>query len=181
MSDLVERVTGDMNVLQKIVSKIPGFSGYVDLTNRRSADKLLRETIASHFEGLWQRLSSIQNDLIREGGLEYMSKIESASIKLRQFIDRVRTASYGYAGFFDAVKIKQEELDRVYQYDLALLTLEEEVGHAIDNLEAAIGTDGMPASIRDLTKKAQACLDTFNHRQEEMIGGVEPSQTPPAA
>ena len=79
MSDLVERVTGNMNALQKIVSKVPGFSGYMDLNNRRSADKLLRETIASHFEGLWQRLSSIQKDLITEGGLQYTSKIESAS------------------------------------------------------------------------------------------------------
>jgi hypothetical protein len=37
--------------------------------------------------------------------------LEGAAIKLRQFIDRVRTASYGYAGFFDAVKVRSEELD----------------------------------------------------------------------
>jgi hypothetical protein len=182
MSDLVERVTGDMNALQKILSKVPGFSGYVDRTNRRQADKLLREVVAAHFEALWQRVSAIQKDLLQEpDGIQYMSKVESAALKLRQFIDRVRTAAYGYAGFFDAVKINQEELDRVYQYDLALLTLEDEVSRAIDNLEASMGTDGLPAAIRDLTKKTQACLDTFNHRQEEMIGGVEQSPTPPAA
>ncbi len=180
MSDLVERVTGDMNVLQKILSKVPGFTGYVDKTNRRQADKLLRETVANHFETLWQRLSSIQKDLVKDGGLEYVSSLESAAIKLRQFIDRVRMASYGYAGFFDAIKIKEDELDKLYHFDLALLSLEDEVGHSIDNVEASIGTDGMPASIRDLTKKAQSCLDTFNRRQEELMAGAESSQTPPA-
>jgi hypothetical protein len=173
MSDLVDRVTGDMNPLQKILGKIPGFSGYVDRTNRRSADKLLRETVANHFEGLWQRLSGVQKALIKEGGLEYLDTLESAAIKLRQFIDRVKTASYGYAGFFDAVKINKEELEVVYKFDLALLELEDEVGRAIDNVEASIGTEGMPAAIRNLTKNAQNCLDTFNRRSETMIGGVD--------
>lgn len=100
MSDLVGRVTGDMNALQKILSKIPGFQGYVDRTNRRSADKLLRETVANHFEEQWRRLSTIQADMIKTGGLAQMQDLERAAIKLRQFIDRIRTAAYGYAGFF---------------------------------------------------------------------------------
>ncbi len=181
MSDLVERVTGDMNVLQKILSKIPGFSGYVDRTNRRQADKLLRETVADRFEELWRRLSLIEADMIKEGGISQMDKLERAAIKLRQFIDRVRTAAYGYAGFFDAIKINQDELNQVYQYDLAMLELVDEVGRSIDNVESSIGTDGLPAAIRDLTSKAQNCIDTFNRRKEVMIGGVaNKDATPPA-
>lgn len=173
MSDLVGRITGDMNVLQKILAKIPGFKGYIEKTNRRQADKLIRETIASRFEELWRRISSIQSDMIKEGGLEYVGKLEAAALKLRQFIDRVKTASYGYAGFFDAIKIKEEELDQLYKFDLALLTLEDEVAAAIDNVEASIGTDGTPAAIRNLRSKAQKCLDVYNRRHEVMIGGVD--------
>jgi hypothetical protein len=173
MSDLVGRITGDMNVLQKILAKIPGFKGYIEKTNRRQADKLMRETIASRFEELWRRISGIQSDMIKEGGLEYVGKLEAAALKLRQFIDRVKTASYGYAGFFDAIKIKEEELDQLYKFDLALLTLEDEVAAAIDNVEASIGTDGTPAAIRNLRSKAQKCLDVYNRRHEVMVGGVE--------
>ena len=172
MSDLVERVTGDMNALQKLLSKIPGFSGYVDRTNRRAADKLLRETVANRFEELWRRLSMIEADMIKDGGISQMDKLERAAIKLRQFIDRVRTASYGYAGFFDAIKINQDELNQVYQYDLAMLEMVDEVGRAIDNVESSVGTDGLPAAIRNLTTQTQNCLNVFNHRKEVMIGGV---------
>jgi hypothetical protein len=179
MSDLVERVTGDMNALQKILSKVPGFNGYVDRTNRRAADKLLRETVANHFEELWRRLSALQAEMLRTGGISQMDRMESAAIKLRQFIDRIRTASYGYAGFFDAIKINQDELNQVYQFDLALLDLEDEVGRAIDNVESSLGTDGLPAAIRNLTAEAQKCLDVFNRRTETMIGGVSKADAAP--
>jgi hypothetical protein len=170
MSDLFNRVTEDQNALQKLLGKIPGFKGYLDRGNRREADKMIRETVANRFEEQWQRISSVQRDLISQGGLEFITELEASGLKLRQFIDRIRRASYGYAGFFDAIKINETELAQVYQFDLALFTMADEVGRAIDNLESSLGTDGLPAAIRHLKSLSQKCLDTFNRRQEAMIG-----------
>lgn len=171
MGDLFERVKGEQDIITKLLSKIPSFSGYIERGARRASDKLLRETVANRFEALWQRISGLQKDLINQGGILYVDDLESAALKLRQFIDRVRTASYGYAGFFDAVKINEEELALVYQYDLVLLESEGEVSRAIDNVEASLGTDGLPAAIRNLTSLAQQCVDAFNKRTEVMVGG----------
>jgi hypothetical protein len=170
MSDLFDRVTADQDIFKKIFSKIPGFSGYIERQNRRASDKLLRESIANHFELLWQRISTIQKDLISAGSIEYVDDMESSAIKLRQFIDRVRTASYGYSGFFDAVKINEEELAQVYQYDYTLLQLEDVVGKAIDNVETSVGSDGLPAAIRNLTNTARQCVEAFDKRTEVMMG-----------
>ena len=178
MSDLFDRVTNDQNVLQKLLGKLPGFKGYIDRTNRRSADKLLRETVSSRFEEQWQRISAAQRDLISQGGLEFITELEASSLKIRQFIDRVRRASYGYAGFFDAIKINEQELSQVYEFDLKLLNLVDDISRAIDNVESSMGTDGLPAAMRNLKSLAQQCLDTFNRREEAMIGGV--SAQPPA-
>ena len=60
--------------------------------------------------------------MISQGGLAYVDDLENAAIKIRQFIDRIKTAAYGYAGLFDAIKIKNEELNTIYQYDLILLS-----------------------------------------------------------
>lgn len=171
MSDIFEKVTGDQDFFKKIASKIPGFSGYIERSNRRAADKLLRETIAEHFEELWQRVSALQVDFINQGEILYIDDIERAAIKLRTFIDRVRRAAYGYSGFFDAAKINEEELARVYEFDGAMLDLEDEVSRAIDNVEASMGTDGLPASIRNLVAKAQDCITVFNRRDEVMKQG----------
>jgi hypothetical protein len=170
MSDILEKVSASKDWLSKIISKIPGFKGYMERADRRMSDKLLRENIANSFEVLYQRISSLQKDLISQGGLAYIDDMESAAIKLRQFIDRVRTASYGYAGIFDAIKIKETELTRVYEYDAVLLGMSDEVSHAIDNLETSIGTDGLPAAIKHLTSTSQSCVDAFNKRSEVMKG-----------
>jgi len=169
MDDILKRISEERDFFTKIIDKIPGFSGYVERAERRSADKLLRENIADRFESLWSRISEIQKDAISNGDIEIIDELESSALKLRQFIDRVRTASYGYAGFFDPIRIRTEELVAIYQYDLTLLTLEEEISRAIDNVESSIGTDGLPAATRHLRNLAQQSLEAFNKRKEVIV------------
>ncbi len=170
MSDIFDKVAEDRDPLKKLLSKIPGFKGYVERGDRRLSDKLLRETIANEYEAHYQRISGLQRDLISQGGLAYIDDLESAAIKLRQFIDRVRTASYGYAGLFDAIKIKEEELASIYQYDAELLKKGATVSGAIDNVESSIGTDGLPAALRHLRSVSQECVDLFNKRSDALKG-----------
>lgn len=170
MSDIFDKVAEDRDPLKKLLSKIPGFKGYVERGDRRLSDKLLREAIANEYEAHYQRISGLQRDLISQGGLAYIDDLESAAIKLRQFIDRVRTASYGYAGLFDAIKIKEEELASIYQYDAELLEKGATVSGAIDNVESSIGTDGLPAALRHLISVSQECVDLFNKRSDALKG-----------
>lgn len=176
MSDILGRIREEQDVFSKLLGKLPGFNGYFDRENRRSADKLLRETVANRYEEQWRRISSVQRDLISQGGLAFVDDVESAAIKLRQFIDRIRTASYGYSGFFDAVKVRSEELEQLYQYDLWLLSLVDEIGRAIDNVEASMGTDGLPAAIRHLTRLAQESVEAFEKRSETILSGGAAAQ-----
>lgn len=180
MSDILNRIREQQDVFSKLLSQVPGFNGYIDRENRRSGDKLLRETIASRYEELWRRISGLQRDLIREGGLAHVGELEGAAIKLRQFIDRVKTASYGYAGFFDAVKINSGELEQLYQYDLWMLSLVDEIGRAIDNVEASMGTDGLSAAIKNLTRLAQESVEAFEKRSQVIVGGVDPKTSQPS-
>jgi hypothetical protein len=170
MSDIFDKVAEDRDPLKKLLSKIPGFKGYVERGDRRLSDKLLREAIANEYEAHYQRISGLQRDLISQGGLAYIDDLESAAIKLRQFIDRVRTASYGYAGLFDAIKINEEELASIYQYDAELLEKGATVSSAIDNVESSIGTDGLPAALRHLISVSQECVDLFNKRSDALKG-----------
>ncbi len=169
MDDMLGRVTSEHDFFKKILEKIPGFKGYVEREDRRAADKLLRETIAGQFEALWGRISALQREAITNGDLEAVDDLESAALKIRQFVDRVRTASYGYAGFFDVVKVNTEELEEIYKYDSQMVALQGEVSNAIDNIEASYGTDGLPAAVRNLVALAQKCVDTFDQRKNVIV------------
>lgn len=173
MSDMDDaifnKVSSDEDPFKRILHKIPGFKGYLDRQNRRDADKLLRETVASRFEEMWQRVSRLQTEFIKSGEIASVDDLESAAIKLRTFADRVHRATYGYSSLFEAVKINEAELNRLYDYDAGLLNLVDEVSRAIDNVEASVGTDGLPAAIRHLTNQAQQAIDIYNRREEVFL------------
>ena len=174
MSDLFDKVTGQMDFVKKLASKIPGFNGYVERQNRRAADKLLRESVADRFEELWKRTSNIQTDMVNEGKIELMDDIEQAAVQLRTFTDKIRTATYGYAGFFDAVKIKEGELAQLYEFDLAFFDVSEQIDRALDNIEASMGDEeGLKAAIRNLVSLTREAVTTFNRRYEMINGGVQ--------
>jgi hypothetical protein len=174
MGNLFERVTGDQDFVKKLGSYIPGFKGYIERQNRRAADKLLRESVADRFEELWKRTSALQTDLISQGGIAYIDDLEKAAIQLRTFIDKIRTATYGYSGFFDAVKINEEELAQLYTFDAAFFDVAEQISRALDNVETTLSDEtGLPAAIRNLVTLARQATDTFNRRYEVITGSEE--------
>ncbi len=173
--DIFDKVKSDLDPFKKILSYIPGFKGYMERQARRDSDKLLREAIADRFEQQWGRVSALQREFINTGDIQYVDDLEAAAIKLRTFADRVRRATRGYSGLFDAVKINEEELNALYQYDSEMLTLADEVGRAIDNVEASIGSDGLGAALRNLKTVTQQCIDVFD-RREQVVLAIGPAK-----
>jgi len=167
--DPLGKITAGDDLLGKIRKTLSGFIGYLDRENRREADKLLRATIASRYEQQWNRISAIQRQMIEAGNLEQVDQLEAAAIKLRTFIDRVKTASYGYAGFFDAVRVNETELQKIYSYDLQLLEDVNSISSAVDNVEASMGSDGLPAAMRHLTTLSQDVIDAYDRRDEVLL------------
>lgn len=167
MTDLFQKVTNSQDAFKKLVSHIPGFDGYIERQNRRAADKLLRETIADRFEKYWKRASTLQTDMVSQGMLSYLDDMERAVIQMRTFINKIRTASYGYSGVFDAIKINEEELAQIYTFDEGFFLAAEEIARALDNIEATLGDEsGLPAAIRNLQSLTTQTTAAFERRTE---------------
>ena len=168
--DLREKVTGAMGGLESLVAKIPGYSGYKAKETRREADKLLREQLARSFDEQRRHLLELQKQLVSSGQIALLDDMDSAAVKLQTLIDRIRTATYGYAGFFDAVKVKEDQLDALYEFDNALV---EQVG----NVEAAVGRvgsaivaqEGVAEAIAGLTTVVRDINDLFTRRQDVIL------------
>ncbi len=166
MSDLYQKVGDMQGMLEKLVNKIPGFGGYIEKEKRREADRLLRDTIANRYGEQLGRLSRVQNQLIGSGGIEYLDDVQDAILRLQRFIDMTKTAPMGYSGFFDAVKVKEAELAKLYAFDNALLENAGKVSEAVGALEAAVGTDGLSGAIRQLVTLVAECNTTLERRKE---------------
>jgi hypothetical protein len=159
---LLDNIKGEMSGLEELLAKIPGYKGYKDKEQRREADKLLRDHIVSRMRTVKSQLDALQTDLISAGKIDLLDEAGSASTQIQTFLDRVRTASYGYGGLFDAVRIKEDDLDRVYEFDSALVGYAERIEGAI--ARAREGLEGEDARslvlmIRDLAREANSVFD----------------------
>lgn len=171
MDEFFQKVTSQQDPFKRLGSLIPGFKGYIERQNRRDADKLLRDTVARRFDEQWRRASQLQVEMVSGGLISYVDDMERAVLQLRTFIDRLSTAPRGYSGLFDAVKINEKELEAIYQYDAAFFDLAEQVGRALDHVEASLADEAaLPAAIRNLTTIARTAVETYNRRMEVVIG-----------
>lgn len=174
--DLRDKVESSLGGLEKVVKKIPGYKGYKDKELRREADKLLRMQVASKLDEQRQRLQELQMQLINEAQIEFLDDVERAVMKLQILIDRIRTAAYGYAGLFDAVKVKEKELDALYEFDNKMLDFVDQIAAQVDKVTSALSAkEGVGVAVAELVLTVEQASLTFAHRRDVILQDAEQS------
>jgi ribosomal protein L19 len=172
MPDIHDQVEKGRTALEKLTDFIPGWNGYQKRKTRRKADKVLRQTLAEKLADQVRRLEVAQKEMIAQGRLDLVDDLGSAVTQLQTFIDRIRFASYGYAGVFDAVKIQEPELERLYNFDAALVEYVDRLAEASATLRDAIASgenlEEVVSTIQDITREANS---TFDQREHVILEG----------
>jgi len=183
----VEAAKSQMGAIERLLKGLPGISGYYEKEMRRDVDKRLREQIALALEQCKGDVLDIQKRLLKGSGLLYMDDVDQAIVKLQTLIDRVRHASYGYAGLFDTVRIKEAQLDALHRFDTAMAAEVVGLKTSIDALGNAIGDNASVGAAIDRLVKVVADLNRLFDRRKDAIVSPDllddtayaPSPTPP--
>jgi hypothetical protein len=172
MADFYHKITEDQGSVEELIRKIPGFKGYFEREDRREADRLFRDYLVRIFEDQLAEFNRLQRELVDAGGIEYMERAQRVDTKLRTFIDRVAAAARGYAGVFDAIKIGEDDLERVYAFDQALMGYQDQLAAGLARLEEAVGSE--EADVADVLRQLESVVteanNTFERRTEVMQG-----------
>jgi hypothetical protein len=172
--DMYDKITDHSSILGNIASKIPGFSGYIERGRRREADQILRNTIAARLEETRLQLANVQTDLSRDiiKAIDHAEPLGRADTRLMGLIGKIKDAPQGYAGFFDAVKIREEELARLYAFDEGMLNHAEGIAAHVAGLQKAANDDGdIAGAIRALDEILREANTVFAER-DELLSGV---------
>ncbi len=171
--DLYEKIGDESTGLGRLLAKLPGFGGYMERSRRRQADKLLRDTISRRLEETRLRLANVHQDLSRDiiKAIDHAEPLGRADSRLMGLIGKIKDAPQGYSGFFDAVKVDEEDLARVYRFDAEMLTYAEAIEAEVDALQQAVSEDGaIKERIRDLDASIQDANQAFSKRNEVLSG-----------
>jgi hypothetical protein len=167
MDPILDKARAAQNTLERLMNSVPGFKGYRERDLRRDADRLQREHISARLEDGKKALNQVAAALTRGGDLDVINDVETA----RKRIDKVgiRYAERGYSGFFDAVKVDETILAKVYAFDMGLV---EDVDGVRAAAAAASGASDARAAVQDLIGRIDA-LDARLSERENVLRGVK--------
>lgn len=180
ISDLFNKIQGESTGLGNLLSKIPGLDGYMERSRRREADQLLRKTIADRLESTRLQFGSISEELSRDiiKAIDHAEPMGRVDTRLMGLIGKVKDAPQGYAGFFDAIKVKEEDLARIYAFDENMLNHADQIAASTAVLEKAVMDDGdIAGAIRALDSEVKEANTTFDGRDEVIKGIGDPAAT----
>jgi hypothetical protein len=165
---MLDKARAGQRFLEQIANAIPGFKGYREKELRRDADKLEREHLANQLEECKKTLNTLASDATRSGSLDVINDIEAARKRLDKVVARVRYADRGYAGFFDAIKVDEAVLERVYQFDLSLLA-------DVQQIRGAAAEAGAKGDVKAGVTALLAAIDALDARladREQILSGI---------
>ncbi|HYU31215.1 MAG TPA: hypothetical protein VEW48_03565 [Thermoanaerobaculia bacterium] len=165
-----EEAKAQRNVLERLGAKIPGFRGFQDRELRRAVDKLQREHIAGEIGRLKTTLRDRARAYTDAGQIALLGPFDRLDRQLDGLSQTVRFADYGATGLFDAVKIGEAELQKLYDFDLSLLDDLAALKTEVAGIPAP-GASDAAAALDQVQQHVRAVEDKWRGR-EQVISNV---------
>lgn len=119
MVGAVDRGRQARSLIERLGARIPGFSGYLNRELRREVDELLRRHVADRIDAARREVAGVMGRLGVQQS-ERLGCLNRIVTQLDGLAQRLRAAGAGYAGLFAAFKVREEQLERLYELDLSL-------------------------------------------------------------
>lgn len=171
--DVYGEAKKQMRLSERIVAALPGFRGYKEKELRRESDKLIRNQ-------LYQKLSVARNDLKAvfqklsdRRSFDVLTDMDRLVAKFDRVAEKVNHASYGYAGFFDVVKVEEGALDRMIDFDNQLV---DDVDNIVSEVALFKGEvtkqkfDKAKERVQNITDTLESFEEAFDKRSEVILG-----------
>jgi hypothetical protein len=167
MSNLHQRAVSQRNIVERIAAAIPGFSGYQERETRRDVDKLQRDFCADKLFAQKTTIKRVLEELISGGEIDGIAPFEKLMSRIDRVAQRIRTADRGYSGMFDTIKVGEDDLMRVYEYDLSLAEAVTEVAHKVSEMNAD-ERDALLKKVKETIELVDR-VDAFFSKREEVL------------
>lgn len=181
--------------IDKLLNKIPGYGGYRDKERRRDSDRLIRDNLATDYRLLAERMGRIATSLAEQRKIMQIATVDRPHKRLLAFIDRVQTASYGYAPIFADAPVDATALDQLALFDRSLADQVDVLNEQISQMEAVdpgspefkIAADAVTQTVEGLhtrfAKRHEVIHSARALPERDIVGLLElptPNETPAA-
>ena len=164
-----DKMKSDMSLTERIALYIPGYRGYRAKNLRREQDRAVRNELSRAIQGTKADLATIQRELVSQPNL--MLDVERIRTKVDRYDVDVRKAVNGYSACHDAVKILEDDLDRLVKWDAELIDDIQLMRQATSDLLRSVDdADEVKAEIRNLERGIDGLIEAYLQRESVMRG-----------
>ena len=167
--EVLRKAKEEMRLSERILSAIPGFKGYKEKEIRRESDRLIRNHLYRRLKETEDDLKKVFQKLSNErlyGPMENMDRLVMEFDRVKARIDH---ASYGYSGFFDVLKIDENDLDGMLSFDSSLIDKVEALSEEVKALKE-VKPEGVNSRLETIRSSLSKLEETFNERNEKILG-----------
>ncbi len=160
----------ETSIVEKLELVIPGFHGYKKKELLREDDRLIRGKVA---DTLAQARREMERAIQRCAmvSCQQLMTLDTMRKKLMALESRVRHAEAGYRGYFDRVKFKEKELNRLIEYDAKMIELAEEILNAVKAINGQIANpQALGMAVLDLDDKLNSFEEVLKERMSFAAG-----------
>jgi hypothetical protein len=172
-NDVYAQSKSQMRLSERVAAALPGFRGYKEKELRRESDKLVRNNLYLKLTKDKDDVRVISQKISDKRYMDVLVDMDRLTAKMDRITEKVNHASYGYSGFFDIVKIKEENLDRMITFDNQLLDEVNALTAAIGDLKTQLLSNNF-ANLKDkiqaIADKIELLEDTFDKREQVILG-----------
>jgi len=171
-SEPLGKIESEMRISEKIMSLIPGFRGYKHKELRRESDRLVRNRVYEKLQEAAQDLREVYRELVDRGFVGMWEGVDRLAAKFDRISEKVNHASYGYSGFFDAIKVDEEKLDQLIRFDMDLINKADALTSKIDQIKrdaSSAGAETLRTEIQDVLSSASEFEKHFSQRKAAIL------------
>ena len=171
--DYLEKVKGERGLLERIMGYIPGYHGYKEKELRRESDRLVRMEAVNRLKAAKtaMRRAFANPAMVQKLAGEDTYRYEALNSRMDRVTQRIDRAVAGYQGVFDAVKVKEDKLDSVLQYDAGLIEKADGIKADCEKLsKMQPGNEDWSAAMDALISKVEEYDSLIDSRTEILRG-----------
>jgi len=170
----VEKVREERSLLERIMGYIPGYRGYKEKELRRESDRLVRMEAVNRLKAakITIRRAFANPMIVQKLSGEDSYRFEALTARLDRVTQRIDRAVAGYAGMFDAVKVREDKLDTVIEHDVTLIEKAEALKVEVEKVvKIEPAKDEWRTAMDELTSKVEE-LDQLVDKRSEILRGL---------
>lgn len=164
--DIRKQVEDSRGLLKKIQLVVPGFRGYRELEDLRAADELLRRQVAVMLQRGITGLRDARRAIVDGGDYKSLEAVAATISRLQQLEGEVEHAEQGYSGISPMIRVGQETLNSLYDYDFAFLDTASKLSDACNLSSAAGDSTAIGQGLTDIDSKITDFKTAFVKRIE---------------